>query len=68
MEIHHGIKMSKRTLKRRLKLYGLSRRDSNITVQGLRAIIENEISGPGVLKGYRGMWNHLKCKYGIQMK
>ena len=60
--------ISKRTLKRRLRNYGLSRRSSNISIAALRQIIETEIRGPAAIKGYRGMWNHLKCTYGIKVK
>ena len=67
LEIHHDIVISKSTLKRRLRQYGLKRRSSNISFQALRAIIQREIEGPNSLVGYRGMWNHLKRSYGIRI-
>ena len=66
MEIYHDIKISKRTLKRRLRQYGLNRSTNNISVAALRQILEMEIQGAGALKGYRGMWSHLKFTYGIR--
>jgi hypothetical protein len=68
LEIYHDIFISKRTLKRRLHSYGLNRRSDNISIAALRQIIETEIQGPAAIKGYRGMWNHLKCTYGITVK
>lgn len=68
LRIHHSIYMSKRTLKRRLQQLGLKRRSYNISDNVLRSMIENELEGPAVLKGYRGMWNHLRCKYGVVVK
>ena len=68
LKIHHGINISIRTLKRRLQMYNLTRRSSNITNEALKIIIEMEVNGPGALRGYRTMWNQLKCKYGIHVK
>lgn len=68
LELYHNIIISLRTLKRRLKSYGLKRNSSNIDQNALTIIIEKEIQGPASLKGYRGMWTHLRCKYGITVK
>ena len=68
LAIYHNIVISKRTFKRRLHQYGLKKRKSNISDASLRRIIEEELKGPAALKGYRGMWNALKCSYGINVK
>jgi len=59
LEIYHDIKITKRTLKSRLRQYGLNR-STIISVAAVRQILEIEIQGLGALKGCRGMWNHLK--------
>ena len=68
LRIYHGIEMSVRTLKRRLKSYGLSRQFSNISIPALSAILLREMEGPGQSKGYRSMRDHLKRSYGIRVK
>ena len=65
LEIYHGIEMGIRTLKRRLRTYGLKKHQCNITIPALRRIITNELEGPGSLRGYRSMWHHLRISYGI---
>ena len=60
---YHGIEMSLRMLKERFKSLGLRRRnllDSND--QDIRARIQEELDGPGCLKGYRSMWHTLRRK------
>ena len=52
--------MSLRTLKGRLKLYGLSRRSVNVDEELVRRRIRQELDGPGCLHGYRAMWHTLK--------
>ena len=61
------ITISKSTLKRRLALYGLNRA-SNVSLEALRSVMEREMEGPNALKGYRGMWNHLRQAYGLRVK
>ena len=56
----HGIFMSLSTLKRRLQDYGLKRRGVDIDENRLRELIQNEISGPGQLRGYRAVWHLLR--------
>eukprot|EP00794_Sanderia_malayensis_P013642 gene13642-15069_t len=66
LQQYQGISISVRTLKRRLSEYGLSRNQhKNLADASIREIIEREIHGPSSLKGYRGMWNTLRCSYGI---
>lgn len=62
---YHGISMSVRTLKRRLREYGLAKSDDSISEETVRQIIEKEIKGPSSMLGYRGMWNKLRTSYNI---
>ena len=57
---YHRISMNVRTLKRRLRHYGLRRRNHLHSERTVREIIKREIEGPFSLLGYRGMWNKLK--------
>ena len=56
LERFHGIKLSLRTLKRRLRLFGLRRRGNVIDEGTIRQAITTEISGPAQLQGYRSMY------------
>ena len=70
LEKYHNIRLSERTLKRRLKDFGLKRRetvDENIENMA-RNIITDEISaGPDRLNGYRSMWHILRLRYHINV-
>ena len=57
LDIHHKIKMSLRTLKRRLKVLGLNRSHATVSAAVIKYTIEREIEGPSLLRGYRSMWN-----------
>lgn len=67
LERYHGIKISKRTLLNRLKMYGLCRRGRAIDEQIVREHITRELDGSGSLLGYRSMWRRLHSKYGINV-
>ena len=58
----HGVTMSLRTLKNRLKLLGLKRRTTNFDEGQIRRRIQQEIDGPGCMAGYRSMWHTLRCE------
>ena len=62
---YHGISMNVRTLKRRLRHYGLRRRNHLHSEHTVREIIKREIEGPSSLLGYRGMWNKLRTTYHV---
>ncbi|KAK6488862.1 hypothetical protein HHUSO_G7811, partial [Huso huso] len=64
----HGIHLSMRTLKYKLKKQGLSRRLNYASQRDTIAAIRNELRGPGVLSGYRTMWQVLKQKYRLNVK
>ena len=63
----HNRVISIRTLFRKIKLYGLSRRDQmeRVDLQQLRRRLEQIIQGPGSCGGYRTVWHTLR-KEGIQ--
>ena len=62
---YHGISLSLRTLKRRLKEYKLDKRSHSTSEDTVCQIIQDEIQGPSSSLGYRGMWNKLRTSYGI---
>ena len=64
---YHGICISVRTVKRRLHDYGLKRRKCENRENVVRSIIDQEITGPSSLIGYRSMWNRLRISYGINV-
>ena len=64
-----GIKMSVRTLKRKLNLMNLQRKQ-NIDFEDenhIRHIIRTEMSGPGSLAGYRSIWHALRLKHHLHV-
>lgn len=63
----HNYEISVRTLFRKLKSFGLSRRDQMLHVdpQQLRRRLEQIIQGPGSCGGYRTVWHTLR-KEGFQ--
>ena len=65
LDIHHKIKMSLRTLKRPLKVLGLNKSHATAPAAVIKQIIEREIEGPSMLRGYRSMWNKLRTTYNI---
>eukprot|EP00794_Sanderia_malayensis_P013171 gene13171-14521_t len=66
LEKHHGISMSLSTLKRRLRDFGLSRRNNGqVNVDEVRQIIRQELSGSGRLLGYRSIWHSLRLEHHI---
>ena len=63
---YHGISMNVRTLKRRLRHYGLRRRNHLHSEHTVREIIKREIEGLlSLLVGYRGIWNKLRTNYHV---
>lgn len=59
---YHGIKVSLRTLKNRLKKYNLKRKLPNYDLEMVRERIRHELAGPGCQRGYRSMWNMLRLQ------
>ena len=61
----HNHSISKRTLLRRLKSYGLSRRHHQVSPNNylqLRTRLEEIIKGPGSCAGYRTVWHTLQIE------
>ena len=67
MKANHNVKISTTSLKRTLKVMGLSKA-SNVSDETLHQIIRKEIQGPSAVRGYRSMCGKLKTTYGIQVK
>ena len=53
---NHGIEMSLRTLKRRIKSYGLRRQQLEYNIDQVRASVPTTIDGHGSLQGYRSLY------------
>lgn len=64
LEFSFGIKMSLRTLKRKIKTYGLHRRKmlTEDTITTVARHIENKLDGTGQCFGYRSMWHSLNLE------
>ena len=58
----HHIKISLRTLKRRLRSFGLRRKGNIMDEARIRAVFIRELSGLRRLQGYRSMWHTLRNK------
>ena len=70
LEKQHNIVMNQRTLKRRLKDYGFTRREEidDELKRRVRNLILLEISrGPDSLNGYRTMWHILRLRHHINV-
>ena len=65
LDIRHKIKMSLRTLKRRLKELGLNKSHAAASAAVIKQIREKDIESPSMLHGYRRMWNKLRTIYNI---
>lgn len=62
---YHNIDISYRTLKRRLRQYGLARRRRSPSLLTVWNLIHAELQGPGRLGGYRAMWRLLRRKHRV---
>ena len=58
----HGLNMCLRTLKSKLKSYGLRRRSVNADEDLVRRRIRQELEGPGCMSGFRAMWHTLRLE------
>ncbi|XP_028413083.1 uncharacterized protein LOC114541051 [Dendronephthya gigantea] len=64
---HGEYAWSLRTLDRRLAFFDIRRIDKNVTVEEIRAAVENEVNGPGKLLGYRAMYNKIRQDYNLKV-
>ena len=59
---NHSVTMSIATLKRRLKQYGLQRKNADYDIDLVREEIRTILDGPGCIAGYRHVWHTLKLQ------
>lgn len=59
---NHSINMSITTLKRRIKLYGLQRKNADYDIDVITEKIRTILDGPGCIAGYRHVWHTLKLQ------
>ncbi len=59
---YHDIIISKSTLQRRLRSYGISRRNAEYNIDTVTNDIREMLDGPECLGGYRYVWHALKMK------
>ena len=59
---NHAVKMSIATLKRRIKLYSLQRKNVNYEINVVGEKIRDILNGPGCIGGYRHVWHALKLQ------
>lgn len=62
LDKNHSIAMSIATLKRRVKAYGLKRKNPDYDIQVVRAKITSILDGPGCIGGYRHVWHTLQMQ------
>ena len=63
---YHALEMSLRTFHNRLREYGLRRRNTESEDVEILQAIQQELDGPGCMRGYRAMWHTLHLDYGMQ--
>ncbi|XP_051798985.1 uncharacterized protein LOC127532017 [Acanthochromis polyacanthus] len=68
LKTKHNISVSLRSLERRLKDAGLTRRINYTPIATVRAAISEELKGSGQLLGYRAMWQILKQKHSFVVR
>ena len=56
----HGVHMSERTLRSRLRSYGLKRRQADYNIDEIRELIQEKLRGPACMGGYRSIWHALR--------
>ena len=56
----HGVHMSERTLRSRLRSYGLKRRQPDYNIDEIRELIQEKLRGPACMGGYRLIWHALR--------
>ena len=59
---YHNIEISERTLHRRLRMHGLSRRNPEYDVDSIIHEVEGTLDGPDCIAGYRHVWHSLQLK------
>jgi len=59
---YHNIEISERTLHRRLRMYGLSRRNPEYDIVAITDEVRSMLDGSACVSGYRHMWHSLQLK------
>ena len=59
---YYNIEISKRTLHRRLRMYGLSRGNPEYDIVAITDEVRSMLDGPACVSGYRHMWHSLQLK------
>ena len=59
---YHNIDISERTLHRRLRIYGLSRKNPQYDMNAVTDEIKKMLDGPDCVSGYRHVWHSLQLK------
>lgn len=70
LERHHNLSMNQQTLKRRLKDFGLTRRemvDEELKERVKEIILQEICTSPDSLNGYRTMWHTLCLRHKINV-
>ena len=62
-----GISIHLRTLKRKLKDLGLSRKRNLVDEEAVKRLIDEEIQGAGRLAGYRSIWHALRLRHQVHV-
>ena len=52
--------MSERTLRSRLRSYGLKRRQPDYNIDEIRELIQEKLRGPACMGEYRSIWHALR--------
>ena len=58
---------SMRSLDRRLRHFNIYYTDNNVSVDDVKAAVQKEMEGPGILLGYRAMQNKVRQKHGLKV-
>ena len=67
LNVYHAISISTRTLKRRLSMYNLKKKNNIIDPDDLRSIIRREMQECGELSGYRKIWHVLRINHHLHV-
>ena len=58
---------SMRSLDRRLRHFSIYYTDNNVSVDDVKAAVQQEMEGPGILLGYRAIQNKVRQKHGLKV-
>ena len=67
LDAYHGISVSTRTLKRKLLMYNLKKKNNTVDPEYLKNIIQREMQECGELSGYRKIWHLLRINHHLHV-